>query len=174
MNAHIPRRTARGFTLVEMLVVLGIIAILSGLVLTALGAARKQARIRETEATLKIIEAALEQYQADFQDYPPSENDPDGIKGAESLYKCLNTDKKEGPYIKSTELKVCDSNKNDHLEFADAFMRPIRYFHHHDYNSKAPNKRTYRLISAGPDGNYDEGRRESDDIVNWNKARPDQ
>jgi prepilin-type N-terminal cleavage/methylation domain-containing protein len=164
----------RGFTLVEMLVVIAIISVLAGLVLAALGAARRTANEKATQATLKLLEGMLERYAMDFQDYPPSDGDETGIRGAENLYRCLRTEKKEGPYLVDTaDVRTCDSNRNGELEIADAFGRPLHYLHHRDYGSRNPNKHTYRLISAGANGVYEGGERHSDDIVNWDKNSPE-
>jgi len=168
------RRPSRGFTLVEMLVVISIISILAGLVLGALGVARTRSKMAQTEATIKLLEGALERYEMDFQDYPPSDGDATGIKGSERLWTCLRTEKKEGPYIQSADARTCDVNGNGDLEIADAWNRPIRYLHHRDYPNRGnPRKGTYRLLSAGPNGIYEEGAKNSDDIVNWDINKPD-
>lgn len=163
-----------GFTLIELLVVISIITVLGGLILGALSVARRTAKENSTKATLKLLEGQLQRYETDFSDYPPSDGDADGIRGSENLYRCLRTEKKEGPYITNNDIQTCDSNKNGEPEVADAFNRPIAYIHHRDYSNKAPNKRTYRLISSGVNGHFENGAANSDDIVNWNKDKPDQ
>ncbi|HYG75385.1 MAG TPA: prepilin-type N-terminal cleavage/methylation domain-containing protein [Planctomycetota bacterium] len=170
MNYSMRPRT--GFTLVEMLVVISILTILGGLVLTAISSARRTAKERATEATIKLLEAALMRYETDWQDYPPSEGDGEGLRGSENLYQYLRIEKKEGPYITSKDIQLSDVNKNGEMEIADAFNRPLLYFHHRDYANKAPNKRTFRLFSYGANGVNDDGRAGSDDLVNWNKDRP--
>jgi prepilin-type N-terminal cleavage/methylation domain-containing protein len=163
-----------GFTLVEMLVVIAIISVLGALVLGALGAARRRANELATSATIKLLQGALERYNMDFQDYPPSDGDETGIRGSENLYRCLRTEKKEGPYlVDNADVRICDSNSNGELEIADAWGRTLRYLHHRDYGSKNPNKHTYRLISSGPNGVYEGGERHSDDVVNWDKNSPE-
>ncbi|MGD0091153.1 MAG: prepilin-type N-terminal cleavage/methylation domain-containing protein [Planctomycetota bacterium] len=162
-----------GFTLVEMLVVIAIISVLSALVLAALGTARRTANENATKAIIKLLEGALERYSTDFNDYPPSDGDETGIRGSENLWRCLRTEKKEGPYLRDGDIKTCDSNRNGEPEIADAWGRPIRYLHHHDYGSKNPRKHDFRLISAGPNGIYEEGHKTSDDIVNWDKNGPE-
>jgi prepilin-type N-terminal cleavage/methylation domain-containing protein len=166
-------RQRRGFTLVEMLVVIAIISVLAGLVLGALGAARRQANINATKLIIKALEGALERYATDWQDYPPSDGEETGIRGAENLWRCLRTEKKEGPYVSDADFKVCDSNRNGEFEFADAWGHPIHYLHHRDYASKNPRKQTFRLISPGPNGIYEEGHKSSDDIGNWDKDGPE-
>ncbi|MCY3020606.1 MAG: prepilin-type N-terminal cleavage/methylation domain-containing protein [Planctomycetota bacterium] len=164
----------RGFTLMEMLVVISIITILSGLVLGAMAIVRQRSKEHATLLTLQLLDAALQRYEQDYQDYPPSEGDQEGIRGSENLLRMLLSEKKEGPYIRSNDVRMCDANRNGELEIADAWNKPIRYLHHRDYHGTSPNKHTYRLISGGPNGLYEEGAKGSDDIVNWNKARPDQ
>ena len=50
--------TSRGFTLIELLVVIAIIGILSGVILTSLGAARVKARVAAAQETLHGIQTA--------------------------------------------------------------------------------------------------------------------
>lgn len=170
---HMPYRF-RAFTLIEMLVVITIITVLGGLVLGAISVARRTAKERSTEGTIKLLEGALNRYENDFQDYPPSDGDNEGIRGSENLYRSLKTEKKEGPYIGGNDVQTCDVNRNGEPEIADAFGKPMGYIHHRDYANKAPNKRTFRIISPGVNGRFEDGSRGSDDIVNWNKDKPDQ
>ncbi len=64
--------TARitAFTMIELIVVVGIIAILAGLLLPAVNHMRVAAQITGQKADFQTISAALEQYKADFGDYP--------------------------------------------------------------------------------------------------------
>lgn len=65
-------RPRPAFTLVEMLVVLGIIGILIALILPAVMAAQSAARRAAISLEIKQIESALETYKQQRGDYPPS------------------------------------------------------------------------------------------------------
>lgn len=60
----------RGFSLVELLVVLGIISILIGLLLPAIHAARESARMLQCQNNLKQIGLALSNYESAHQVFP--------------------------------------------------------------------------------------------------------
>src|SRR5262245_50840413 len=59
-----------GFTLIELILVLGIIIVLSGLVLSTVGYARKKGALARAETEIAAISAASENYKADNGVYP--------------------------------------------------------------------------------------------------------
>jgi prepilin-type N-terminal cleavage/methylation domain-containing protein len=65
-----PRR--RGFTLIEMMAVVAVLALLLALLFPALSRARRQARRNATRSTFQSLSTALEQYKADWGVYPRS------------------------------------------------------------------------------------------------------
>jgi prepilin-type N-terminal cleavage/methylation domain-containing protein len=65
------RRRAGGFTLVEILVVIGILAILMGVLLGALGAFMREQKVRRAKMVIHTLEMCLAQYNTDFNSYPP-------------------------------------------------------------------------------------------------------
>jgi type II secretory pathway pseudopilin PulG len=65
-------RRYNGFTLIELIVVVGIIIVLTGLVLSTAGYARKKSARARAETEIAAISAACENYKADNAVYPNS------------------------------------------------------------------------------------------------------
>lgn len=61
----------KGFTIVEMLMVIGVLAILMGIVTTASSAAIKQARSRRMDALKGVVQAGIATYRSQFDCWPP-------------------------------------------------------------------------------------------------------
>jgi len=61
-----------GFTLLELLVAIGIICLLVALAVPSLAAARLQARLMRAHADLRGLGLALETYYNDYRSYPPA------------------------------------------------------------------------------------------------------
>jgi prepilin-type N-terminal cleavage/methylation domain-containing protein len=96
------RRSRRAFTLAEMLVVIGIIAVLASITLVVLGKARRSADRSMIAFQMQTITVGLNAYQTDFSAFPitttkatPATSDPDyeinrdGLRGARTLCKAL-------------------------------------------------------------------------------------
>src|SRR3954454_23578649 len=64
------KRRYNAFTLIELIVVVSIIAILSALVLSTVGYARKKAARARAETEMAAMSAACESYKADNAVYP--------------------------------------------------------------------------------------------------------
>jgi prepilin-type N-terminal cleavage/methylation domain-containing protein len=78
-------RHRKAFTLIEMLVVIAIIAILTGLIAAAIGIARKSANNAKARAEMGQLMAAFEQYAADWGQYPPDNNTDEDWDSAQCL-----------------------------------------------------------------------------------------
>ncbi|PYJ06244.1 MAG: hypothetical protein DME95_01600 [Verrucomicrobia bacterium] len=81
------RRSERGynaFTLIELIVVVGVIIILTGLVLSTVGYARKKGARARAETEIAAMSAACESYRADNGIYPAS-SDTNNLNAKTSL-----------------------------------------------------------------------------------------
>ena len=74
--ARTRRRERRydAFTLIELVLVLDIITVLTGLVLSTVGYARKKAALARAESEIAAMSAAIENYKADNSIYPNDNN----------------------------------------------------------------------------------------------------
>jgi general secretion pathway protein G len=84
-----------GFTLVELLVVLGIIALLAAVVAPQVIRYVSDARVETAKVQLKNIESALELYYLDAGQYPTTEQGLDALVSAPAGIATWR-----GPYIK--------------------------------------------------------------------------
>lgn len=71
-NKNLQCNYSKGFSLVELLIVMVIIAILSALSIFALQGARESGRDAQRKADIEAIRSALEIYKADCNSYPAS------------------------------------------------------------------------------------------------------
>jgi prepilin-type N-terminal cleavage/methylation domain-containing protein len=69
-------KSSRGFTLIEILVVISIIAILAGMTLGVGGPMMEKAKRSRTQGEIAAIESALERYKIDNGGYPISDSYP--------------------------------------------------------------------------------------------------
>ncbi len=79
----------RGFTLVELLVVISIIGILVGLSMFGLIGAREASRDAKRKANIEEIRSGIEIYKSDCNSYPVILTDP--LVGDDSTTACVST-----------------------------------------------------------------------------------
>src|SRR5262249_55450637 len=76
MTTRSIRKYAGGFTLIEILVVIGIIVVIAGITLPMILRSWRSASRTRIAADLNTIATALEEYRKDFGDYPRIPTDP--------------------------------------------------------------------------------------------------
>jgi len=64
------QRRYKAFTLIELILVVGIIIVLAGLVLSTVGYTRKKGALARAETEIAAMSAAVENYKADYGVYP--------------------------------------------------------------------------------------------------------
>ena len=93
-------RGRRGFSILELLIVIGILLAIGGLVLVNVMGARDRADIGNTKIQLNTFENALEQFRADLRRYPTEE------EGLSVLWSNANLESDDdrtlwgGPYLR--------------------------------------------------------------------------
>lgn len=103
---------ATGFTLLELMTVMAIIAVLAGLVLKGAGYAQNKAARDRAAAEIAAISVALESYKADNGEYPSVDPKDSGNKAPQNL-KSVNSTTAPSTYVaSSTVLFRSISNKD--------------------------------------------------------------
>ncbi len=150
MKHKTPFRSRRGFSMVELMVVIGIIVILAGILIGSLPGIQAAINRNEIKAFLAELEDGLSKYQLDNGIYPLNEpsgaglDDKAGVQGAGVLYKHLSGDfdlngevdfeKNEKIYVQKLDYhsnrearKPRSTNAGGEYLVIDAFGDPVRY-----------------------------------------------
>jgi general secretion pathway protein G len=137
---------SRGFSLIELLVVIIILGLLAGLVGPRLFGRVGQSKQAAARAQIELFGAALDQYRLDVGSYPPS-----GV-GMEALVKNPGVPNWNGPYLKKNLVPV------------DPWGKPYQYKccpgDHGDYD----------IWTLGADG-APGGEGENADVSSWTAAK---
>jgi general secretion pathway protein G len=136
----------RGFTLIEIMVVIVILALLAALVAPKLMGRADDAKITDTRVQIKNIETALKLYKLDNGNYPSTEQGL-GALVAKPTVGVIPKSYKEGGYLESKKIPK-DPWSNDYL-----YISPGE---HGDYD----------LFSYGADGAKG-GEGKNSDITSW-------
>ena len=91
-------RNQRGFTLIEVMIVVAILGVLATLVVVNIGGAQDTANINATKSNLQAVSQALDLFKLDNYRYPTSS------EGLEALVSNPGTKPWRGPYVEAKEL----------------------------------------------------------------------
>jgi general secretion pathway protein G len=135
------RPIARGFTLIEMMVVLVIIGLLMALVGPRFIRQEEKAKVRATRAQIELLGTALDTFRLDVGRYPTTQ---EGLPALRT--RPFGLDRWDGPYLKKEVPN-------------DPWGRPYQY--------RSPGQSgSYDLFSYGADGSPG-GDGDGRDITSW-------
>lgn len=135
-------RTETGFTLLELLVVLGIIAMLAGIVGPQVMKHMGESKTKAAKVQIEDLAATLNMYKLDLGTYPSSE------QGLQALIESPDSAKRwNGPYLSKSKIPL------------DPWQQEYHYV-----SPGAHGK--FDLFSLGADGK-EGGEGEDQDIVSW-------
>jgi len=149
------RTGEKGFTLMELLIVIGIIIVIAAAVLTVIPGMRQKTQEKATKAFMERLEVALEQYYSDNRSYPSGD-----ITNSKTALAPSDPRKKQ--YIEFDDSEVNGS------DIVDYWGNPFVYV---SSNGATPsnNSTTYDLYSLGVDGATSSSGDDADDINNWSR-----
>jgi prepilin-type N-terminal cleavage/methylation domain-containing protein len=167
-------RSERGFSFIEVLVVMGIIAVLAGMAVVVVGIFQRSAPKNATEATILKLKSTTDQWKAKFDGFPPmkltdiaavattgapikkvdnSDNEP-----IEALFQALHWPGfGQEPELNANEISNLDDDKLPQAatargpelhELKDGWGNPLVYFVNTQYAAVDNNPPTY-LTKAG-------------------------
>ncbi len=145
------RKRRVGFTLIEVLLVAGILALLAAFAIPQLFKTAEEARIKLAEAAVKRngpIASQLTKYRFDMGGLPDTD---DGLAALFVREDRADDDRYQGPDLEGS-----------YEELLDPWGNPFEYRSPGDVNEDS-----YDLWSRGPDGIDDGGKEGSDDVKNW-------
>lgn len=152
MSRKLSRKASvRAFTLLEILIVVGILAVLAAFVVPSLMGASDQAKIDMAKAAIGRngdIANALNRYRLNVGSYPDSD---DGLEALFRIPSNIDEDAKiwKGPYLEGTPEELRDPWGEEFV-----YVCPGKV-----------NESAYDLSSKGPDRKEDT----EDDIKNWSE-----
>ncbi len=148
MQRNTKKRARRGgFTLMEMLVVLGILVLLLAMVVPRVLGTQKKADITATKSQILFLNGCLQRYALDMKGFPTSEQGLKSLVASPANANGTAASRWGGPYTESGELPT------------DAWGNPYQY----EYPATKGRGDRPDIWSYGPDGEDNT----DDDIVSW-------
>ena len=147
-ETQVTRRAARGFTLIEIMVVVVIIALLAAFIVPRVLDRVDEARITKARGDLQSLETALAMFRLDNARYPTT------LQGLEALAK-----KPEDPAIRNWKPGGYIAKIS-----RDPWGNVYRY------QLPGVHGREFDLYSLGPDGQEGSPDTDRDNLGNWNTA----
>jgi general secretion pathway protein G len=139
---HIKNHAQTGFTLLELLVVLGIIAMLAGIVGPQVMKHMGESKTKAAKVQIEDLSATLDMYKLDLGSYPTSE------EGLKALIESPDGAKRwNGPYLSKSKVPI------------DPWQQEYRYVSPGEHGK-------FDLFTLGADGK-EGGEGEDQDIVSW-------
>lgn len=151
-SPRVRERQRRGFTLVEMLVVLVILVLLISMVGPRILGSRRKADINAAKTQIGMLMSALEHYVIDMREYPETEIGLSALieEPAKDDEKTSNWD---GPYLKKTQVP----------------KDPWGHDYQYQFPATHSKRKDPEIWSLGPDGQENT----EDDIVSWDGEKKD-
>ena len=141
-----------GFTLLELLAVVGIIAILAGLVLGVGRHAIESGKIARAKSELTVLAAALEAYRRSYGDFPQTDDEPRLLQSLLGRRGPLNHAIVGRAFIETSKFTTAgalDPFANTSAVLIDPWGQPYVYV----YKAQTPwTNSSFVLYSIGPDG----------------------
>lgn len=183
MDHHLKSKSSRrrAFTIIELLVVIGIIAVLAGIFFGVAGGVRERSKISRAETELSLLAQYLAQYKAHYGDFPhvdlaesnsaDSASKREGEDGIVALYDALNGLRAvDGTALDPRQRAFIDRSKFDHqfapsknpptpanpdkapVALIDPWGNAYRYYYKSSTTWENP---TYLLYSTGGSGSHE-------------------
>ncbi|MBN2477374.1 MAG: type II secretion system major pseudopilin GspG [Pirellulales bacterium] len=143
-------RKRRGFTLMEMLVVLGILVLLLAMVAPRVLGTQKKADITTTKSQIELLKGCLDRYCLEMKTFPATEEGLAALVSQPTSTDGAVASRWDGPYTDSGELPL------------DAWGNPFQY----EYPPTQGRGDYPDIWSYGPDGEDNT----EDDIVSWKRT----
>ena len=135
-------RKETGFTLLELLVVLGIIAMLAGIVGPQVMKHMGESKVKAAKVQIEDLASTLDMYKLDLGNYPTSE------EGLKALIESPDSAKRwNGPYLRKSKIPL------------DPWQNEYKYVFPGEHGK-------FDLYSLGADGK-EGGEGEDQDLVSW-------